>query len=305
MNKSQPVTTSQDNLWYRGLRTVMLGVAISLVLVMVKGIAGITGHSYALVADAIESLSDVVSSQIVWVGLKYASRPPDMDHPFGHGRAETLVTFVVVGILVMTAAYIIFQSIVNMRTPHQMPAPFTLVVLFLVILVKEAMYRYVLHQSKKTGSTSLRADAAHHRSDSITSVAAFIGILVALILGDGYEAADDWAALFAAGVILFNCYRIFKPAWGEIMDRQIYEEMVTKIKALSASVDGVLDTEKCYVRKTGLNYLVDLHIEVDGRIPVFEGHDIAHRVQDKLKDAGIGIIYVAVHVEPKDNPHIF
>jgi len=288
-----------EHKWRLGLKTVLTGIIVSLLMVLVKGAAGILGNSYALVADALESLSDVISSVIVWFGLKYASRPPDDDHPFGHGRAETFVTFVVVGILMLTAAYIIYQSIVNINTPHQLPARFTLIVLGLIILVKEGMYRYVLYRSKSTGSTSLRADAHHHRSDALTSVAAFIGISIALLLGDGYEAADDWAALIAAGVIIVNCYHIFKPAWGEIMDQQNHSELIAEIKKIALQINGVLDTEKCYIRKAGINYLVDLHLEVDGRISVFDGHEIAHRVEDRLKASGLGIIYVSMHVEPR------
>lgn len=291
-------TTHTKDLWDVGISTVKNSIAVSFLMAIVKGIAGILGNSYALVADAIESMSDVISSIVVWLGLKYASKPPDEGHPYGHGRAEALVTFAVVGVLLLAAGYITFHSIINILTPHKLPANFTLIVLGLVILVKEGMYRYVLHKSKKTNSTSLRADAQHHRSDAITSVSAFIGISVALYLGPGYEAADDWAAIVAAMVIVYNSYQIFKPAWGEIMDEQNHSELIDKIKSCAQEIPGVIDTEKCYVRKAGVNYLVDLHLEVDGSISVFEGHEIAHRVEDKLKSCGLGIIYVSMHVEP-------
>jgi len=246
----------------------------------------------------LESLSDVISSLLVWLGLKYASKPPDEGHPFGHGRAEPLVTFAVVGLLVVTAFIIIYQSIINIMTPHKLPAMFTLIVLAAVIIAKELMYRWVSKKSKTSNSTSLKADAQHHRSDAITSFSALIGIGIALYLGPGYEAADDWAALVAALVILYNSFLIFKPAWGEIMDEQNHNDLILKIKECALQVDGVLDTEKCYVRKAGVNYLIDLHLEVDGSISVFDGHEIAHRVEDKLKSCGLGIIYVSMHVEP-------
>ena len=183
----------------------------------------------------------------------------------------------------------------------KLPATFTLIVLGTVILVKEMMYQWVSKKSKLTNSTSLKADAQHHRSDAITSLTAFVGISVALILGPGYEAADDWAALIAAVVILYNSYLISKPAWGEIMDEQHHSELIQKIKTSAKEIDGVVDTEKCYVRKAGINYLIDLHLEVDGGISVFEGHEIAHRVEEKLKSCGLGIIYVSMHVEPVRN----
>lgn len=293
----QPGSDQQEK-WKIGKKTVLIGLGISMALVLVKGSAGIIGNSYALVADALESLSDFVGSIVVWVGIRYASKPPDIEHPYGHGRAETLVTFVVVGILMATAMYIIYQSVVNILTPHSLPAPFTLIVLAMVILLKEGMYRYAVHRSKITGSTSLRAEATHHRSDAITSIAAFIGISIALLLGPGYEAADDWAALIASGVIIINSYRIFKPAWGEIMDQQNHQDLVQEIKRIATTIEGVKDTEKCYIRKAGVNYMVDLHIEVEGSISVFKGHEIAHRVEHLLKDSSLGIIYVSVHVEP-------
>lgn len=280
------------------MNTMIVSMLISLLLAVVKGGAGIFGNSYALVADALESFSDVIGSIFVWFGLRYASRPPDQEHPFGHGRAEPLVTFAVVGLLLMTAVYIIYQSIVNIITPHLLPATYTLIVLGGVIVVKELMYRWVSHKSKTTNSTALKADAQHHRSDAITSLSAFIGISVALFLGPGYEAADDWAALVAAFVIIYNSYLIFKPAWGEIMDEQNHTELIAMIKDLALSIKGVVDTEKCYVRKAGINYLIDLHLEVDGSISVFEGHEIAHRVEDLLKSSEMGIIYVSMHVEP-------
>lgn len=290
---------NQQQKWNIGQKTILLGTSISLLLVIAKGIAGITGHSYALIADALESLSDVVGSLVVWMVVKYASRPPDSEHPYGHGRAETLVIFVVVAILMSTAGYISYQSIHNIRTPHQMPSDFTLIVLLIVIAFKEMMYRITIRRSKKTGSSALRAEAIHHRSDAITSIVAFIGISIAIFMGPGYEAADDWAALVTAIVILYNCYLIFKPAWGEMMDEQTHQDLVEMVKKLSLTVEGVEGTEKSYIRKAGMNYLVDLHIEVDGNISVFHGHEIAHKVEHLLKTSGLGITYVSVHVEPR------
>ena len=294
----QTKTTDTANLWMIGMSTMKSSMLLSLVMAIIKGVAGIFGNSYALVADALESVSDVISSLLVWLGLKYASKPPDEGHPFGHGRAEPLVTFVVVGFLILTAGVIIYQSIINIMTPHKLPAHFTLIILGVVIIAKELMYRWVIKKSNSTNSTALKADAQHHRSDAITSLSAFVGISIAIYLGPGYEAADDWAALIAAFVILYNSFMIFKPAWGEIMDEQNHSELIQKIKVCALEVEGVKDTEKCYVRKAGINYLIDLHLEVDGSISVFDGHEIAHRVEDKLKSCGWGIIYVSMHVEP-------
>ena len=231
-------------------------------------------------------------------------RPADKNHPYGHGRAEPLVTFVVVGFLVASAVIIAFESIRNIRTPHALPKPYTLVVLGAIIVLKEVFYRLVKKRSRETRSSSLAADAWHHRSDAITSLTAFAGISFALVMGPGYEAADDWAALFATLIILYNSYLIFRPALGEIMDEQLNEQLVERIRAHSGEVEGVLGTEKCHIRKAGMMYLADLHIIVSGRISVHQGHVIAHNVKDHLKIQLPELANVLIHVEPDGDPGI-
>jgi len=156
----------------------------------------------------------------------------------------------------------------------------------------------VLKKSDETKSTSLRADAWHHRSDAITSIAAFIGISIALYFGKGYESADDWAALFASGFILYNSYQIFRPALGEILDEHVYDDLVEEIRSISLRVEGVIATEKCFIRKAGMKYHVDLHAIVDGTISVHEGHAIAHRLKDTLREQLPELGHVLIHVEP-------
>ena len=282
----------------KAVKATYLSILGNLGMALVKGAAGIFGHSYSLIADAIESTSDVFASFLVLFGLKYSSRPADENHPYGHGKAEPLVTFLVVGFLVASATVIAYESIKNIRTPHDMPEPFTLIILAAIILVKEIFYRIIALKAKQTNSTSLKADAWHHRSDAITSVAAFIGISIALLLGKGYESADDWAALFAAGFILYNSYVILRPALGEIMDEHVYHELVATIRQVSAKVNGVVGTEKCYVRKTGMTYRVDLHMIVDKDITIKEAYDIAHRLKDRLLQEIPDIADVLIHAEP-------
>ena len=280
------------------IKATYISIAGNAFLAIAKGIAGVLGHSYALVADAIESTTDVFSSLMVLFGLRYSTKPPDKNHPYGHGKAEPLVTFIVVGFLVMSATIIIYESIEHIRTPHKVPEKYTLIVLVGVIAIKELFYRFVSKKGEETKSTSLNADAWHHRSDAITSVFAFIGISIAIYMGEGYETADDWAALFAAGFILYNAFLIFRPALGEVMDEHFYDEMVADIREISEKVEGVKGTEKCFVRKTGLTYLVDLHLVVDGNISVYEGHHIAHRVKDVLRKELPEISDVHIHIEP-------
>jgi cation diffusion facilitator family transporter len=236
----------------------------------------------------------------VLFGIKYSSRPADENHPYGHGRAEPLITFIVVGFLITSATIIAYESILNIGTPHELPKSWTLIVLGLIIVWKEISFQLVMKKSIETNSSSLKADAWHHRSDAITSVAAFIGISIALFLGKGYESADDWAALFASGFILYNSYLIFRPALGEIMDEHLYNDLVEEIRIVSHQVEGVIDTEKCFIRKAGMKYHVDLHAIVDSNISVKEGHDISHHLKDTLREEIPQLGHVLIHIEPND-----
>jgi cation diffusion facilitator family transporter len=269
-------------------------------LAVIKGLAGFFGNSYALIADAIESTTDIFSSFLVLFGIKYSSRPADENHPYGHGRAEPLITFIVVGFLITSATIIAYESILNIGTPHELPKSWTLIVLGLIIVWKEISFQLVMKKSIETNSSSLKADAWHHRSDAITSIAAFIGISIALFLGKGYESADDWAALFASGFILYNSYLIFRPALGEIMDEHLYNDLVEEIRIVSHQVEGVIDTEKCFIRKAGMKYHVDLHAIVDSNISVKEGHDISHHLKDTLREEIPQLGNVLIHIEPND-----
>jgi cation diffusion facilitator family transporter len=280
------------------INTTYFSIVGNASLALIKWLAGYFGNSYALIADAIESTADIFSSFLVLLGIKYASRPADKNHPYGHGRVEPLITFLVVGFLITSATIIAHDSIVNINTPHELPKPFTLIVLGLIIIWKEISYRIVIKKSIQTNSSSLKADAWHHRSDAITSVSAFIGISIALFFGKGYESADDWAALFGSAFILYNSYLIFRPALSEIMDEHIYDDTIELIRFNSLKVKGVIDTEKCHVRKIGMSYHVDLHAIVDRNISVRDGHVIAHQLKNKILEELPDIADVFIHIEP-------
>lgn len=282
------------------IKTTYFSIVSNTILAIVKGLAGFFGNSYALIADAIESTTDIFSSFLVLFGLTYAKRPADENHPYGHGKIEPLITFLVVVFLVTSAGIIAHESIQNIQTPHKSPKSWTLIVLGIIILWKEISYRIVIKKSKEINSSSLKADAWHHRSDAVTSVMAFIGISIALIFGEGYETADDWAALLASGFILYNSYLIFRPALGEIMDEHLYDDLLTEIREESLKVKGVLATEKCFIRKAGMRFHIDLHITVDAEITVKEGHDIAHLLKDHLRNEIKSIGHVLIHVEPNE-----
>lgn len=269
-------------------------------LAIIKGLAGFFGNSYALIADAIESTTDIFASFLVLFGIKYSNRPADENHPYGHGRAEPLITFLVVGFLVTSATIIAYESIANIQTPHDLPKSWTLFVLGAIIIWKEYSFQTVMKRSIETNSSSLKADAWHHRSDAITSVAAFLGISIALVLGKGYESADDWAALFASGFIIYNSFLIFRPALGEIMDEHLYDDLIEHVRQVASNVEGIIDTEKCFIRKSGMKYHVDLHAIVSAEISVKEGHQLAHILKDTLRKEIPELGHVLIHIEPDD-----
>lgn len=282
----------------KGERSTVMGMVVNIVLMVVKGLAGWLGNSYALVADALESATDLVTSFFVWFGLRTAAQQPDDDHPYGHGKAEPLAAMVVALALWAAAGLIAVQSVDNIRTPHSIPSPFTLLVLAGVVIVKEVLFRKVAKVGAEVESSAVKADAWHHRSDAITSLMAFIGISIALIGGPGYESADDWAALLASGIIVYNAYHIFRPAFGEIMDEAPPGNWKAEIEAIALTVPGVKGTEKCFVRKTGFEFFVDLHVEVSGELTVREGHAIAHAVKAAIQHQKPYVYDVLVHIEP-------
>ena len=282
----------------RSVRVTFLGLLVNAALAAGKIAAGVIGHSQALVADGVESAADFVSSLIVWRGVTVAAAPADEQHPYGHGKAEPLAAAVVATVLIAAAALIVIGAIRDIVTPHDTPAPFTLAVLVGVILIKELLFRVVQREGIALDSSVVSADAWHHRSDAITSLFAFVGISIALVGGKGYETADDYAAVLAAGVIAFNGWRVLRPAMDELMDIAPSADFLENIRSIAARTDEVVRVEKCFVRKTGFEYLVDMHIEVNPGMTVHRAHDIAHQVKDEIRRQVPSVRDVLVHVEP-------
>ncbi len=270
-------------------------------LALIKLVTGIAGHSYALVADAVESLGDIFGSAIVWGGLVIASKPADEDHPYGHGKAEPLAALAVAVMLIGAAVGIAVQAVHGIRTSHQAPAAYTLVVLLIVIVIKEAMHRYESRTAKRIGSTAVFVDAWHHRSDALTSAAAAIGITIALVGGEGYAIADDWAALAACLIIVANGVRFARMAVGELMDTTPDTTLMETIQAAALETDGADYVEKVLVRKMGPKLYVDLHLEVDPALSVSRAHDIAHTVKSLILIRNPEVADVLVHIEPHVN----
>lgn len=260
--------------------------------------AGILGHSHALVADAVESFSDVFSSIIVWRGVVLAAKPADEEHPYGHGKAEPLAAAIVAGILLAAALWIATKAFDEIAAPHSTPRPFTLAVLVVVVVIKEILYRYVRREGRAVDNRAMHADASHHRSDAITSFAAGIGITISLVGGPGYASADDWAAIVAACVIAWNGWRLLRPALDELMDTAPNREIRDEICRLATSVTGVAGVEKCFVRKMGYQLYVDMHVEVDPQMTVLHSHEIAHEVKNRVRAEVPTVRDVLVHIEP-------
>jgi cation diffusion facilitator family transporter len=282
----------------RSLRATFTGLAVNTVLTGAKFAAGLAGHSHALVADAVESLADIVSSIVVWRALVVAAAPADEDHPYGHGKAEPLAAAVVSTMLLLAAGWIVLGAVRSMAQPHHAPASFTLLVLGAVIAIKESLFRFVRREAASVQSAAVRTDAWHHRSDAITSLAAALGISVALIGGKGYEVADDVAAIVAAGVIAWNGWRLLRPALDELMDTAPNPEVVGQVRRIAEAAPGVARVEKCLVRKVGYDYFVDMHVEVDPQMTVQRSHEIAHDVKDKIRGQIPAVRDVLVHIEP-------
>jgi cation diffusion facilitator family transporter len=284
----------------RGIQSAQVGLLVNTLLAIIKLFAGVLGNAYALIADAVESSADIFSSLIVWGGLRIASKQADDEYPFGYGKAEPLAAAVVSLMLIGAAAGIAVEAVREIRLPHHAPAPFTLAVLVGVILVKEVLFRRVSAVGNETSSTAVKADAWHHRSDAITSAAAFIGISIALIGGPGWESADDWAALVASGVIVVNAFRLIRPAIDDLMDRSPGGNLIERISAAATATPDVRYIEKLKVRKVGFGYYVDLHVQAEPMMTLREAHNLSGRVKSAIRTAVPEVAGVLIHMEPHE-----
>ncbi len=288
---------STDTAASRPEHVALLGLVANTTLAVGKLLAGMFGHSFALVADAVESLVDIIGSLVIWGGLRYGGRAPDEDHPFGHGKAEALAALTVACMVVGAGAAIAVQSVRHILTPHVSPAPFTLIVLLVVVVLKEGLYRIARMSASASGSSAGYADAWHHRSDAITSAFAFIGIVIALIGGPAWSPADDWAALAASFVILYNGLRLTREPFGELLDRNA-PDIASRAAEIARQQPGVLGVEKRDARKLGRSYRVILHVEVAPSMTVAESHALTGRIKHAVIRDQRSVSYVLIHIEP-------
>ncbi|MEO8194889.1 MAG: cation diffusion facilitator family transporter [Gemmatimonadales bacterium] len=280
------------------IRSAQIGMLVNAALAIIKLVAGIVGNTYALVADAVESTADIFASLVVWGGLRVASRDPDDDYPFGYGKAESVAAAVVAMMLLAASVGIAFEAVREIRTPHKTPAPWTLLVLVSVLVVKFGLFRRTLTIGEAAGSTAGKADAWHHFSDAITSAAAFVGIAIALWGGPGWEQADDWAALFASTIIFYNGIVLARPPLYDLMDRMPGSDIVAPVRRAAESVDGVRAVEKLTVRKAGLVYYVDIHVQADPSMSLRDAHGLSGAVKSAIRAAVPSVRGVLVHMEP-------
>lgn len=285
----------------RGFRVGMLALTVSIFLAVVKGGTGVAAQSQALIADAVESLLDVFGGLAVVVGMRVAAAPPDENHPYGHGKAEPLAAMAVATLITLGGAGLAYSSVLALwQGTSAVPAAYAIPVIVVVILVKETLFHFVMRTGRAIGSNALTAEAWHHRTDAITSLATLLGVTVAVVGGQAWAAADDIAALFACCIILYNGQRLLRPALAELMDARPSPAVELRVRKIAEAVDGVQGLDKCRVRKMGLEFYVDLHVLVDPDMTVRDSHRIAHEVRDAIVAAEASIRDVLVHMEPSD-----
>ncbi|HEX6135755.1 MAG TPA: cation diffusion facilitator family transporter [Longimicrobiales bacterium] len=282
----------------RSIRIAQAGLLVNAVLVVVKIVTGIVGHSYALVADGVESSLDIFSSLIVWRGIHVAARSADESYHYGYGKAESVAAAAVSMMLLAAAIGIAIEAVREILTPHHVPAPFTLVVLVLVIAIKESLFRFVLREGLALESGIVQADAWHHRSDAVTSGAAFLGISIALIGGQEYAAADDVAALFASGIIAFNGLRLIRPALADLMDRAPDTALLDRVAEEAAREQGVRHIEKVIARRAGVGHFVTVHVQADPDLTLHDAHELGGRVRSRIVQTVPAVIDAVIHMEP-------
>jgi len=282
----------------RGIRAAQIAMLVNAILAITKLTAGILGHTYVLVADAVESTADIFASSVVWGSLRIASRDPDEDYPFGYGKAEPLAAAIVSLMILVAAVGIAIPAVREIRAPSQSPAPWTLIVLVVVVVAKFLLSRRVHTVGAEIGSTAVKSDAWHHMSDAVTSAAAFIGISIAVVGGKGWESADDWAALFASAIIAYNGFNMLRPTLHDLMDRAPGPEILEPVRRAALSVEGVRDTEKLAVRKSGLGYRVTIHVQADPALRLDDAHVLSGKVKGAIKAAVPQVQHVLIHMEP-------
>jgi cation diffusion facilitator family transporter len=281
-----------------GQRVAIAGMLVSGALAVIKITAGLAGHSTAVVADGFESAGDVLASGFVLFGLTIAARPADADHPYGHGRFETLTGLLIGLVLIGGGALISYSSISRIGQPHEPVATFVVGPLLLSLLAKTILATVKFRYGRRLASASLTADAWNDAMDTLSAVAALTAVMLTLSDPARFGEADRYGGCVVGMIVVFAGLGVSRETTIQQMDTMPGEDMIAEIRAAARSVDGVRGVEKCYARKTGLKYHVDLHLEVDPEMTVRRSHGLGHDVRERIMERVPWVADVLVHVEP-------
>lgn len=290
--------SSSSTLYEQATRAANVGLGVNLVLGVVKLFGGVVGSSFALISDAVNSIGDVFMSLAVLFALRIAQRPADAEHPYGHSRAEAIAGSNVALLVIVSALLVGWEAIQRIHAQHDLPPVWTLWIATGNVFIKEALYRYNLRIGKRTKSSVVIAAAWDHRSDAFCSFAVLIGLGIVRWGGPAWIGADEAAALVVVSAIVWSGIQLFRRSASELMDVQADGELVQQIREAAESINDVKAVETLWVRKSGLEYFADIHIEVDQDLTVAQGHRIGHEVKDHLLKTFPMVRDVLVHLEP-------
>lgn len=297
---SLKMTSSRERDIYR---VTIIGSIVNLLLLIFKFIAGFAGHSSAMIADAVHSLSDFFSDIVVIVMVRLSAKPEDKDHDYGHGKYETLASLIV-GLMLAIVGLGIFYNGVSTTIAFfngesiRQPSWIALIAAIVSIFAKEGIYRYTIYKERAIHSSALIANAWHHRSDALTSVAALVGIGGAMILGSKWAVLDPIAAAVVSIFIIKAAYDLIKPNLDELLEKALSEEQKQGISKIVLDTPGVVGMHRLRTRRVGNNLAIELHIKMDGNMSLRQAHEIATEVEKRLKQAYGNDIHTGIHMEP-------
>jgi len=282
-------------------KVTWFGLVVNLVLATLKFVVGYLGHSQAVVADAVHSVSDTATDIAVLLGVKYWSAPPDKDHPYGHWRIETIITGFIGLALAAVAVGIGYHAIASIKETHiARPTWIAIIGAGVSIIIKEILYHWNVRVGKRVRSSAVIANAWHHRSDALSSIPALIAVAVSVI-NPAWAFIDHIGAIVVSLFILKVSWDIVYPSIMKLSDKGVSAKEKYEIKQLALSIPGVKDAHEIRTRSAGKGLFVDLHILVDGNLSVYDGHTIAEKVRDILLKSGPDILDTVVHVEPNES----
>jgi cation diffusion facilitator family transporter len=281
-----------------GQRVAVTGMLVSAALAAMKIVAGMSGHSTAVVADGLESASDVIASGFVLFGLTLAAKPADENHPYGHGRVETLTGLLIGVVLLAGGAAISWSSISRVGQPHEHLASFVIWPLVISLAAKTGLATLKFRYGRKLGSEALIADAWNDAMDTISAIAALAAVGLTLSDSVRFAEADRYGGFVVGLIVVSAGIRVVRETTMQLIDTMPDAQLIHQIREAAAAVEGVRGVEKCFARKTGFKYHVDLHLEVDPDMTVRRSHQLAHEVQLHIREHLAWVADVLVHVEP-------